>query len=236
MPEYLSLCASRSHLLPTPCQTCAWWQTSGFARVSPPAAATMRERWTTSVETEWDAPGLIQISGNNRLPHISSNDGSSRASAGPAAFDPAVTGTVAVIHCAPTLLVPRLKDLLLVQLPPEAVVLFCLRVDGPPDQTRARQLLQEMLRQLKEKRAHEVYAIASLDGDTPQEDRCEFFSQSFLLSNGFEHIHREGDLCLMRVDLRGLLSILAPLAAALRRLLHQEPTPNLAAWSSSDRP
>jgi len=213
MPEYLPLCASRLNLLPSPCRDCAWWQTAGIARVSPSTAAAIRERWTTSLEVDWGEPGLIQVSGPGET-------------SGASAIVPAV------VHCAPAALVPRLRDLLFVQVPAAAVVLFCLRVEGAPNPRQARRLLQEMLRQLKSRRVREVYAIAAREGGTPQEEHCEFFSHAFLAANGFEEVRTDHDLSLMRSDLRGLLALLAPLETALRRLLHDEPTPSPAAWSA----
>jgi hypothetical protein len=213
MPEYLPLCASRLDLLPSPCRDCAWWQTAGIARVSPSTAATIRERWTTSVEVDWGEPGLIQVAGPDGTRHASET-------------------VPAAIHCAPAALVPRLRDLLFAQIPTEAVVLFCLRVEGAPNPRQARRLLQEMLRQLKSRRIREVYAVAVLEGGTPQEEHCEFFSHAFMAANGFEEVRSDHDLSLMRADLRGLLALLAPLETALRRLLHEEPTPSPAAWTS----
>lgn len=206
MPEFLPLCVSTQDLLPGPCRCCAWWQTAGIARVSPETAATVRERWTNSLEDGWANPGLIRLVADE--------------------------GGNWVVHYAPAGSLPRLRDVLLGQLAPEAVVLFCLRHDGPADRQAARRLLHAALKQLKQQHLREAYAFAVVDDGTPQEERCEFFSYAFLRDNGFEELHDCGDVLLMRADLRALLSVLAPLEMALRRLLHHEPAPSPAAWST----
>ena len=162
MPEHLPLCASVEDLLPGPCRLCAWWQTAGIARVSPATAAAVRRRWTSSLEDDWGYPGLI------RLAQVGTAD-SSRW----------------VVHYAPAASLPRLRDLLFAQMPSDAVVLFCLRGDGLADPLAARQmaaqLLHMALKQLKQQRCREVYALGCPDGGAPQEERCEFFSRAFLL-------------------------------------------------------
>jgi len=127
---------------------------------------------------------------------------------------------------------PRLRDIITPGLPSEAVLLFCLRTDPAPDPLQARRLLHEALKELKHRRVREVFAVATAADGAPDEERCEFFSRDFLLADGFEQLMSWGDVCLMRVDLRGLLSVLAPIEMAWRRLLHSEPAPSPAAWSS----
>ena len=225
MPEYLPLSATGLDLLPGPCRSCAWWQTAGIARVSPTTAAAVRHRWTSSLECGWGSPGLISLP-DGRLP-------ASGAPAPPVTVKTAGAGVTWVVHYAPVTNLPRLRDLMFAQLPPEAVVLFCLRTDGPADRRAAGRLLHAALKQLKQQRLREVYALACLDGGTPHEEHCEFFSRAFLQANGFEELRRCGDVFLMRADLRALLFVLAPFENAIRRLLHQdEPTPSPAAWTS----
>ena len=106
---------------------------------------------------------------------------------------PASTGTAVadvnwVVHYAPAANLPRLRDLMFAHLPPEAVLLFCLRTDGPADRRAAGRLLHAALKQLKQQRLREVYALACLDGGTPHEEHCEFFSRAFLQANGFEEL------------------------------------------------
>lgn len=221
MPEYLPLCTSRVEMLPASCRACAWWQTAGIARVSPQSAATVRARWLKAVEADWGEPGLVQTGGHALVPETT-------------ASLPIVPR--AAIHYAPAALMPRLRDLLPAVLPADAVVLFCLRFEGTPDPRQARRLLHEALQRLKSRRVREVYAVSTLEGGAPQEEHCEFFSREFLKANGFEEHLVDHDLFLMRADLRGLLSVLAPIEAALRRLLHQEPTPSPAAWSTRGEP
>lgn len=218
MPDYVPLCSAKRDLLPGPCQVCAWWQTAGIGRVPPASAGTIRERWTSSVATTWGNPGLVQIMSASRR----------RAGEHSGAPD----GDNSIIHFAPAASLPRLRDLLFTPLPPGTIFLFCLG-STPAGRPEARPLLHEALRQLRQRRVREVYAFASADGGSPGEEHCEFFSRRFLQANGFGEVHGCSDLFLMRADLRGLLSVLAPLETALRRLLREEePTPSPAAWMS----
>jgi hypothetical protein len=217
VPEYLPLCASRPELLPDPCRSCAWWQTAGIARVSPETAATVRRRWTSNLESGWSNPGLI------RLPDGSADASDARNASSDGGW---------VVHYAPVANLPRLRDLFFTRLPPEAVVLFCLRGDGPADSRVASRLLHAALKQLKQQHLREIFALACLEDGAPQGERCEFFSRAFLQANGFEELQSCGEVFLMRADLRGLLSVLSPLENALKRMFHHEPAPSPAAWSS----
>jgi len=210
--EHLPLCAATEDLLPGPCRSCAWWQTAGIARVSPTTAATVRTRWTAALEQEWGCPGIIRKQvDTHRQPG---------------------TSTSWVVHYAPASRLPRLRDLLMTQMAEDAVFLFCLRGEGVTDARNASMLLHLALKRLKQQHSREAYAFAHLEGGTPWDENCEFFSRVFLQENGFEELHNYGDVVLMRVDLRTLLSVLAPLENALKRLLHSEPNPSPAAWSS----
>ncbi len=217
MSEYLPLSAFRQDLLPGPCRCCAWWQTAGIARVDPRTASTVRTNWTISVEAEWGSPGLVRTPQDQARPQ-------------------AGTMCAGALHFAPAAGVPRLRDIITPGLPSDAVLLFCLRTDPSPDPFQARRLLREALKELKGRRVREVFAVATVADGAPYEERCEFFSQDFLVADGFEHLMSWGDVCLMRADLRGLLSLLAPIEVAWRRLLRNDPAPSPAAWSSRGTP
>ena len=60
---------------------------------------------------------------------------------------------------------------------------------------------------------------------------CGLFSADFLAANGFEPVMESGELVLMRVDLRGLLSLIGQVETAVRRVMRHEPTPSPAAWT-----
>jgi hypothetical protein len=212
---YLPLGVETGRLTPAPCRSCAWWQTTGIMRVAPQTASTIRERWLDSVESGWGSPGLVKATHTSQSP-----------TAGPSIS--------AAIHYAPAATLPRLYDLPLAHLPTEAVVLFCLRIDGSETPDAARRLLHEALSRLRQRRVRRLYAFAVTKDGVPHEERCEFFPRSFLAANGFQELSCYDDVSLMRADLRGLLSVLAPFETALRRLLHNDPTPSPAAWSSHE--
>jgi len=61
--------------------------------------------------------------------------------------------------------------------------------------------------------------------------RAGSFRSDLLVANGFAEVTKSGELVLMRADLRGLLSLVDRLETAVRRMLHNEPTPSPAAWT-----
>jgi hypothetical protein len=77
----------------------------------------------------------------------------------------------------------------------------------------------------------EAYAIAVSPGKPRDEDACRFFDMGFLEANGFEQVKVGAGLVLLRVDLRGLLSLVDQVETAVRRMLRNEPTPSPAAWT-----
>lgn len=217
MPEYLPLCAFRQDLLPAVCRTCAWWQTSGIERVCHNAARARRQQWMAALEPVWGSVGLIRT--DSLTP-----------------CTPSVSPVVGSIHFAPASSMPRLRDLPLGPLPADAVLLFCLRVEGTSSRALGRRLLHKAIEQLKERHLREVYALAALSGGWGEADRCEFFSIDFLGANGFEQIRDNGEIFLMRADLRGLLSLVAQVQTAIKRVLRSDPTPSPAAWTRREAP
>jgi hypothetical protein len=213
VPGYLPLCAFRQGLLPTACRSCAWWQTTGNGHSTPEAAAAKRQQWMATLERSWGSTGLLVENGGGS--------------------DPAI---VASINFAPAAAVPRLHALSLGPFPPGSALLFCLRLEEGQTQPQAKRLLHKALRHLKDRDVEEVYAVASYSGGTQDGNSCEFFSVEFLSANGFEQVMGNGRLHLMRVDLRGLLSLIEQLEATVRRVLRIEPTPSPAAWTSRETP
>ncbi|MFH0917400.1 MAG: hypothetical protein V1912_13280 [bacterium] len=240
MPDYLTLCAFRLGLLPVACGACAWWQTTGGGPRDAEVAGEQRRQWMVGLEPTWGSTGLL-LAGNgpapragstSDIPAVSTPEGSATAGA-PAVSDgqspPPVI--VASINYAPATAVPRLRDLPFPPLPLGAVLLFCLRSEANRGRSQAKRLLHKALAQLKERDTQEVYAVASLTGGHQNGDRCEFFSLEFLEANGFQRVYDDGNLFLMRADLRGLLSLISQVEAAVRRILRQDPTPSPAAWT-----
>ena len=218
MPDYLPLCAFRQELLPVACRSCAWWQTAGNGPKDADVAGEKRHQWMVALEPTWGSTGLL-LAGNGSA---AGADSAGRSAA------PVV---VASINYAPAAALPRFRDLPFAPLPAGAVLLFCLWSEEDGGRSRARRLLHKALAQLKERDLEEVYAVATLTAGPESTDRCNFFSLRFLDANGFEQVADNGQLFLMRADLRGLMSLITQAEAAVRRLLHSDPTPSPAAWT-----
>ncbi len=203
MREYSPLCAFRIDLLPVGCQACAWWQTRGTAPSFDTEAREQRRRWMAGLESTWGSTGLIST----------------------IAEDVSVA-----IHYAPAAAVPRLRELPLGPLPEQSVLLFCLEAHPDVPFQEMRKILHKTLAILKEREVSEVFAYArpldSNGGDRP----CRFFGLDFLQANGFQQVRSEGDLYLLRADLRGLLSVVTQLESAFGRLFRHSPAPTAAAW------
>ncbi len=230
MPDYLPLCASRQDLLPPACRSCAWWQTSINGQQQAETAAEKRRDWMVAVESTWGSPGLLQGEGDpaGRFdPQPTATSGSqSDLSASWQSF-----ATVASIHHAPAMAIPRLGSLPFAPPDHDAVLLFCLRSEEIQTAARTKRILHKALGQLKERGIQETYAFAGLVGSPEDQGRCQFFSLDFLESNGFQHVTDNGDIYLMRADLRGLLSLVSQLESVVGRVLRQDPTPSPAAWT-----
>ncbi len=230
MPDYLPLSAFRQGLLPAACLSCAWWQTTGNAPIAPQVAAAKRRRWMASLEDTWGITGVL-LEGSASAEHPSS-PGTQNGSQTPDASAPVI---VASISFAPAAAVPRLRELPFGSLPDGSVLLFCLKVHEGQAPSQGKRVLHKALAQLKARGVQEVYALADPNGGaesqgSEDEHPCRVFSAGFLSANGFDQIAEDCGLVLMRVDLRGLLSLLSEVRAKARRVLRQEPTPSPAAW------
>lgn len=151
--------------------------------------------------------------------------------ADPLLGDPSMLSMAASIQYAPASGVPRLRELPLGPLPPDSVLIFCLRVEGGCNRPLARRLLQKALAQLRLRGAGEVYAFAAETGGMEGGDHCEFFPLDLLEESGFRHIRDNGDLYLMRADLGGLAALFGQVGSAVRKVLGNEPAPSPAAWT-----
>lgn len=245
MPDYLPLCAFRQELLPVACRSCAWWQTTGSGPKNAEVSGEKRRQWMAALEPTWGSTGLLLAGNGPPTGDGSTSDvsaGGAPAGGAPDASAPAGVPAVsagrsappvvvASINYAPAAAVPRLRDLPFAPLPADAVLLFCLTSEENHGRSQAKRLLHKALAQLKERDVQEVYAVASLTGGPEHSDRCEFFSLEFLEANGFERVRDDGQLFLMRVDLRGLLSLITQVEAVVRRVLRNDPTPSPAAWT-----
>jgi len=251
MPGYLPLCAFRQGLLPDTCRSCVWWLTSpAWAstmgtvpgnRLSSAAAPAVRRRWMTSLEHTWGMTGLLLEGGGI---FASAPTPAGPTPTGPASSAPAPISSrggaprpdiVASIQFAPCAAVPRLRDLAFGPMPDGSALIFCLTCTESQPRYQPKRVLHKALSQLKARGIHEVYAVATtategtcvgLDGD-----RCRFFPLDLLVDSGFQPVKQTDALLLMRVDLRGLLSVIGRAAAAIRQAIGHEPTPSPAAWT-----
>jgi len=245
MADYLPLCAFRQGLLPADCRSCAWWQTTGNERLAAEQTIEKRRQWTAAVEKSWGSTGLLL-------------QGSALPGGGPPA-DAAHRGgapspaIAAAVSYAPPAAVPRLRELAFGALPPKSAFLFCLKVEEGYTRFLPRRVLHKALAQLRGRGVEEVFAVAAsgsphpgamdsgsrADGAGPAngaspdcaDDECRFFSLEFLAANGFEQVTVNGDLVLMRADVRGLLSLVGQVGTAMRRALHDALAPSPALWS-----
>ncbi|MBN1320249.1 MAG: hypothetical protein JXA87_05320 [Thermoleophilia bacterium] len=239
MADYLPLCAFRQGLLPADCRSCAWWQTTGGSRLTPEEAAEKRRRWMADLEKSWGSTGLL-LQGNV-LPGGGPPTDAGHQGGAPS---PAIA---AAVNYAPPAAVPRLRELTFGALPPESAFLFCLKVEEGYTRFLPRRVLHKALAQLRGRGIEEVFAVAGVGsraegttgvgswaaGAAPAgaDDECRFFSVEFLAANGFEQVTMNGDLVLMRADVRGLLSLVGQVGTAMRRTLHNALSPSPAMWS-----
>lgn len=204
MSGYLPLCALRQDLLPSACRSCAWWLTSGPGPAGREEGHAKRHQWMLTTEASWGSTGLI--------------DPATVLPSGEASLDRGGS-----IQFAPVAAIPRLRNLPLGPLPADSAVIFCLRIQDDNDKALARRLLQKSLGQLRERKIQEAYAFASLNGGAQGGDECEFFDPGLLRQVGFVPVRDNGQLFLMKVDLRGLATILTQIQTRICRAFHHQP-------------
>jgi hypothetical protein len=204
MHEYIPLCSPRLKMLPEACRSCAWWQTAGQEPAGKHASAEKRAEWQYATEASFGTTGLI-----------ATGDGH----------------PVAVIQYAPASVLPRVRSLNVGKLPDNAVVLFCLHSIGVPSPLELRRLLHKTMAVLRQRGLLEVYALAQPATGARSRGRCSLFELEFLDGNGFQRVTDNGEVFVLRADLRGLLSSVSQLERAFRRLFRSDPEPTPAAWS-----
>lgn len=228
MSGYLPLCAFRQGLLFETCRTCAWWQTpAGTAlggaapggHLSDQRAADVRRRWMTSLEDTWGMTGLLLESRDS----LAGGDPATRGQTD-GAHPPVIVSSV---HFAPTVSVPRLRDLPFGPLPESSALLFCLACAEDQSRYQAGRILHKALGRLKERGVDEVYAVAAVGAAYRPLDRdhCRFFAPEFLGVNGFEPVGENAGLILMRTDLGGILLVIDRFRAAVKDFLGNDPAP-----------
>lgn len=216
MPEYLPLGSFRQGLLPADCGSCAWWFTTGASGPGGPVASAERHEWLAELEHEWGPAGLLVLEPAPR-----------RRGAG--AGDPVISAS---IHFAPASSLPRFRELPFPALPPSSALLFCFHADEHAPHWMAKELIRKSLYELRRRGIDEVFAVAFWPDGDDRGDSCRFFRADFLVENGFEQVAGDVSLCLMRVDNRGLVSLLSQVESVLRRVFSRghEPAPSPAAW------
>lgn len=214
MPEYLPLGAFRQGLLPGDCRSCAWWQTTGGTAHQGTVAAQKRHEWVTELEHDWGCAGLLVYGPAGR-----------RGAAGTAN---AVVS--ASIHFAPASSLARFRELPFPPLPPFSALLFCFHAEEDASRLLAKRLIRKALYELRNRGVQEVYAVAHWPEGCGDPGDCRFFSTELLAANGFAEVTHNGRLCLMRVDNRGLVSLIGQVETAVRRVFANEPAPSPAAW------
>ena len=145
-----------------------------------------REAWMERVALEWGSVGLAAVEGSE---------------------------TLAVIQYAPLSTLPRAVTLVPAA-PSQSTLLFCLRyrVDGAEGVSRL--LLHRALALLRERGIREAHAYAIPMGSAPASGNL--MGVDFLQANGFHAVRESGGVTLMRVELKGLVSVLADVARAWR--------------------
>ena len=215
MPEYLPLGAFRQGLLPDDCRSCAWWQTTGTAVYRGAAAADKRHEWAdgTGARLGPRRPAGARVCRPARRGGLwrgrpyppPSTSPPHRHSPGSASF--------------PSRPCPR---------PPPCCSVFTSSEGAP--RWPAKRLIRKALYELRNRGVQEVYAVAHRPEGSGEPDDCRFFSAELLAVNGFAEVAHNGHLCLMRVDNRGLVSLVGQVETAVRRVFAKEPAPSPAAW------
>jgi hypothetical protein len=126
--------------------------------------------------------------------------------------------TVAAIQFAPVRSLSRPHGLPLGAPPDDAVLVFCLRGRVGRPVNEAQQLLHQTMGHLRRRRVQEIYAYARPLGNKHLCGVRNLFGLEFLESSGFHVARTDGDMSLLRVDLRGLLPAIAEARTALRRV------------------
>ena len=214
MPDYLPLGAFRQGLLPGDCRSCAWWQTAGRTAHQGAAAAETRREWVTELDHEWGCAGLLVYEPAGRRGAEGSEE----------------TVVSASIHFAPASSLARFRELPFPPLPSSSALLFCFHAEEDAPRLLAKRLIRKALYELRNRGVQEVYAIAHWPEASGDPGDCRFFSIELLAANGFEEVTHNGHLCLMRVDNRGLVSLIGQVEMAVRRVFANEPAPSPAAW------
>lgn len=145
-----------------------------------------REAWMERVALEWGSVGLAAVEGSE---------------------------TLAVIQYAPLWTLPRAAALVPAA-PSQSTLLFCLRyrVDGAEGVSRL--LLHRALAHLRERGSSVACAYAVPMGSAPASGNL--MGLDFLQANGFHAVRESKNVTLMRIELKGLVSVLADVGRAWR--------------------
>lgn len=202
MPTYVEIIPVSQGLLPHPCPDCLWWQNTQGSDAS--VVLQRRLDWMASLERTWGSVGLVAMDCRD---------------------------TVASIQFAPVRALARPHGLPLGPPPDDAVLVYCLRGKLGRPVKEAQQLLHQAMGHLRRRRVQEIYAYARPLGSKQLCGVRNLFGLEFLESSGFQVVRADGDLSLMRVDLRGLLPAVAEARTALRRVVAHGGHPSPATFT-----
>ena len=218
MPEYLPLGAFRQGLLPGDCRSCAWWQTAGRQSTRGHAASEKRHEWLDRAGARLGPcrPARMHepsASGARQDPEQATRS-SRPPSTSPRRRHSPGSGTFPSPRC------PRPRRCCSASTPTR------MRPAGWPSGSSARRSTSCASRGVE----RGVSPSRTGRSDPVTTTTAGSSRPNFLADNGFEQVTDNGHLCLMRVDNRGLVSLIDQVEAAVRRVFAKEPAPSPAAW------
>jgi hypothetical protein len=203
MAEFVHVVAASQGLLPDPCPTCLWWQTTQGSDPDRDVEADTARRltWMRQLEESWGSLGMVLQEGPS---------------------------TLAALQFAPVKALARASRLPAGPPPEDAILIYCLRGRLDRSAHEPSRLLHRTLGHLRKQRLAEVYAFARPLGSVDLCGLRNLCGLEFLRAHGFEIVRGGGDAFLMRLDLRGLLPSLKEAASGLRWVRPEPATPSPA--------
>jgi hypothetical protein len=197
MTSFIEIVPSTQGLLPEPCDSCVWWQSSH----RPGLGCGSREEWLQRVSRRFGSVGVVAAEAGSTF----------------AALQFAPAGSLARLSSLPGGHV----------VPEDGVLVYCLRAAEGTEAYEVRRLLHRALGILRRRDACSVYAFAQPLGSAHTVASHNVWGLEFLAANGFHSVSSHGDMCVMTCQLHGLLpSRLLPTASWLRvRSPAAAPTP-----------
>lgn len=207
MTEFVHIITASQALLPDPCPSCLWWQTTDShgqeAHESDPVSRERRLEWMETIESSWGTAGMV----------LQEN-----------------ASTLAAVQFAPARALPRASRLPAGPPPDEAVLIYCLRGRLDRSAFEPSRLLHRALSHLRKRDVPEVFAFARPLGSRDLCGLRNLCGLEFLQAHGFQVVRGGGDAFLMRLDLRGLVPSVVEAAGAFRWFRQGSATPSPATF------